>query len=173
MKPTALITGASSPLGLSLIEKLKDVYNLILIYNENLEPLKKYVDNHRVIHCDFTKEDEILNLIKEINEMGVNISLLINMAALTKDSLKEDINMPDFTDSYKVNVYAPLKLIISLPLNSSVILNISSTDGIDTFNEYGIVYSLTKSSMIHLTKILSSISEKFMPLPLTTSIQKL
>ena len=75
------------------------------------------------------------------------------MSAITLDSPIEEINMNNFTSSYKVNTYAPLKLITEL--KPEIAVNISSTDGIDTYNEYNIIYSLTKSSLIKLTEILS------------------
>ena len=153
MKKNILLTGASSDLGIDLIETLKSEYNLILIYNKHKEKLKKYVDNSILIHSNFTKEKDINNLINEINKKNVNIYALINMSAITLDSPIEEINMNNFTSSYKVNTYAPLKLITEL--KPEIAVNISSTDGIDTYNEYNIIYSLTKSSLIKLTEILS------------------
>ena len=153
MKKTIILTGASSDIGLTLIEYLKDDYNLILIYNTHKNKLKKYVDNLSVIHCDF--ENEISKLITYINKKYVNIYGLINIATLTKDTPIEKINKKNFLNSYTVNVYAPLKLITKLNFKNGVIINISSTDALDTYNEYNIIYSLTKSSLIKLTEILS------------------
>ena len=72
MKKYIVITGASSPLGLEIVKKLDPVYNLILIYNQNYEPLKKYVDKYLVINTNLESEDEILKLTDTLKKKNVD-----------------------------------------------------------------------------------------------------
>ena len=52
-----------------------------------------------------------------------------------------------------VNVVAPLML--AKLIKKGVIINISSTDGIDTYNELNITYAVSKAALNHLTKSLA------------------
>ena len=156
MKKTILITGASCEIGQCLIKELSDVYNLVLIYNQNYEPLKKYVDKYLVINTNLESEDEILKLTDTLKKKNVNIYALINIAGISLDSPLTDINMYDFTKTFIINTYAPLKL--TLMLKPEIVINLSSTDAIDTFNEYNLVYALSKNSLLEMTNLLSKLT---------------
>lgn len=156
MKKTILITGASCEIGQCLIKELCDVYNLVLIYNQNYEPLKKYVDKYLVINTNLESEDEILKLTDTLKKKNVDIYALINIAGISLDSPFTDINMDDFIKTFIINTYAPLKL--TLMLKPKIVINLSSTDAIDTFNEYNLVYSLSKNSLLEMTNLLSELT---------------
>lgn len=145
-----LIVGGSSDIGISLAKYLKDKDNEVIItYNNNKIDLKD-IDT---IHCDVTNEEEIEKIIKELGR----IDCLINMAAISRDNLLLVSSKLDFMDTLEVNLvgsYLTSK-IYSKYNDSGIIINIASTDGIDTYNEYNMFYSVSKAGLIHLSKCLS------------------
>ena len=145
-----LIVGGSSDIGISLAKYLKEKDNEVIItYNKN-KPTVKDVD---IIHCDVTNEEEIEKIIKELGR----IDCLINMAAISRDNLLLDSSKLDFMDTLEVNLvgsYLTSK-IYSKYNDNGMIINIASTDGMDTYNEYNMFYSVSKAGLIHLSKCLS------------------
>ena len=145
-----LIVGGSSDIGISLAKYLRDKNNQVIItYNSN----KIDLTDIDIVHCDVTNEEEIDKIIKDLGR----IDCLINMAAISRDNLLLDSSKTDFMDTLEVNLvgsYLTSK-IYSKYNNNGMIINIASTDGIDTFNEYNMFYAVSKAGLIHLTKSLS------------------
>ena len=148
-KMRVLIVGGSSDIGISLAKYLKDKDNEVIItYNKN----KPNVTDIDIIHCDVTNEEEIEKIIKELGR----IDCLINMAAISRDNLLLVSSKLDFMDTLEVNLVGSyLTSKIYSKYNNGIIINISSTDGIDTYNEYNMFYSVSKAGLIHLSKCLS------------------
>lgn len=151
---TALITGASSELGESLIKNLKNKYNLILLYNSHkLDTFKEY-ENYK---CDLNNEEGLNKTINQIKEKHNKINLIINLAANSRDFPAEEITSKEFLKTLNINVVSPFILIQQLLEQNGIAINISSTDGIDTFNEYNLTYATSKSALLHETKQLALI----------------
>ncbi len=165
-KKIICITGAAKGIGAKVAEIFaKNGYNIILHYNsssllaENLKRTleQKYVINVYLYQADLSKEDEINALINYIKSITDHLDVLVNNAAISLDcdiSLK---SKKEFVNVLEVNLIAPFILIrgLSSILNSSVVINISSTDGIDTGSTYNIDYSVSKAGLNNLTQILS------------------
>ncbi len=149
----AIITGASSELGYSISQVLKDDYHLILLSNSHkLHNNNLNIDTYQ---CDFNNQKQLDNTIKKIKEKYETIDLLINVAARSIDREKENITSEEFLKTLNVNVVVPFILVQQLLKKDSIVINISSTDGIDTFNEYNLTYATSKSALIHETKQLA------------------
>ena len=153
---TALITGASSEMGLSIAKSLEGRYRLILVVNTN--DLGYKFSNAEIIKCDFNNEDSVNEFINRIKEKYNKIDLIINVAARSIDYNVDEIEKKEFLDVLNVNTIIPFILIKDL-LNKKggVAINISSTDGVDTYNEYNLMYATSKAALNHLTKQLSYI----------------
>ncbi|MBQ8891270.1 MAG: SDR family oxidoreductase [Bacilli bacterium] len=164
-----LITGASIGIGQSLALKLAGMnYNLMLTYcnNENLcLNLKDYIINNYDVKCvvkklDLRDEDNIKNIIDEFkNELG-NLDILVNNASFSCDNLIEDKTKEEFMDVLDVNLvgtFLMCKYGSRIMNKDSLIINMSSTDGIDTYSIYNIDYAVSKAGIIALTKSLSLI----------------
>ena len=166
MKKTALITGASGGLGLAIANIMSKDYNLVLTYNTNEKPLKdleeklKDVTKIKIIKCDLTNEEDIKNLVEEsINEFS-KIDVLINNAATCYDEPVELKTKETFMKVLDINLVAPFLLSKyvaqhMLEQKQGKIINISSTNGIDTNYPESVDYDASKAGLISLTKNLA------------------
>lgn len=144
MAKKVLITGCSSDIGKSITNIFLDNgYEVIGTYNTNIE---KNIKSYKV---DLTNEKEIDSLVKKVG----NIDILINNAALSLDSPVEEKTKEEFMNVLDVNLVAPFLLIKKL--NPSVVVNIASTDGINTYSNLNVDYSASKAGLINLTKSLA------------------
>ena len=108
------------------------------------------------IHLDVTNEEEIVDISNKID----NIDLLINLSAISKDNNYLDKTKEEFMKVLEVNLvgmFLVIKHFSKKINNNGLIINMSSTDGIDTYNELSIDYSASKAGIISLTKTFSLI----------------
>ena len=164
-----LITGASIGIGNSLALKLASLgYNLYLTYFNNQEicsNLKKEIENKYKVKCfieklDLKDEDNIKNIIKDFNNKLGNLDILVNNASTSCDNLIEDKTKKEFMEVLEVNLVGTFlmsKYAKNIMNSNGLILNMTSTDGIDTYSIYNIDYSVSKAAIIQLTKCLSLI----------------
>lgn len=156
----ALITGANCDIGISLSKALLDLgYNLYLGCNktsDNIDKLMSKYNNITKIHLDVTNEEEIIETSNKID----NIDLLINLSAICMDNNYLDKTKEEFMKVLEVNlvgIFLVIKHLSKKMNNNGLIINMSSTDGIDTYNELSIDYSASKAGIISLTKTFSLI----------------
>lgn len=145
-----LIVGGSSDIGISLAKYLKDKGNEVIVtYNKN----KLDIDDIEILHCDVTKEDEIEDVISKLG----HIDCLINMAAISRDNLLLNSCKDDFIDTLEVNLVGSYltSRIYSKYNDNGMIINVASTDGINTYNEYNMFYAVSKAGLIHMSKCLA------------------
>jgi len=164
-----LITGASVGIGRSLAIKMASLgYNLLLTYNTNefkCKELQDYIlDNYDVKciiqKCDLRVEDNIKDVYKKFKENLGNIDVLVNNASVSLDNLIEDKSALEFKEVINVNLvgtFLMCKYGYNLMNKDGIIINMSSTDGIDTYSLYNIDYAISKAGIIQLTKSLSLI----------------
>lgn len=163
------ITGSNGQLGKFISRGFLNLgAKLILIDKDKVSKVKN--KNITYFQCEFTSRLEKENLIKLIKKKFKHIDILINNAALTgnelyknKDSTKE---LYFWDKSLEVNLTSTNKLIYSLkPLLAKSrypsIINIGSLHGVispdnqlytNTNIKNYASYSVSKSSIIHLTK---------------------
>ena len=165
MKKTALITGASSEVGSSISKVLaSNNINIIIHYNTNYESAseleKEIKENYNVdvllIKADLTKEEEINKLVEESLNKFNKIDILINNAALDKPNLFNKKTSDEFKEILDVNLIAPF--ILSKKIGNEMvknnygkIINIASTNGIDTYYPMCLDYDASKAALISLT----------------------
>lgn len=154
----ALITGITSDLGLAFARKLvEEGYTIVGTYHNNQnkalaikEEIKDKIELYKV---DLTNEEEIKYLCTTISDIDV----LINNACTYHDCSLEEKTKANFIDTLEVNLIAPFLLIkyLSPNMQKGHIINISSTDAINTYNEINFDYASSKAGLITLTKALS------------------
>ena len=156
-----LVTGSTGTLGEELIKTLsKNNYNVIAHYHTNeikVQKLKEQLPNIEFIKSDLTSEEEINKMIGKINEKYKHIDILINNAAFYQDEALEEKTKETFMKVLDVNLIAPFLLSkkigkYMLEEKKGKIINIASTNGIDTFYPESVDYDASKAALINLTK---------------------
>ena len=163
-RKTVLITGASKGLGAAIAKVFASHnHNIILNYNNSeeeafklAEELKKFNVEVLPVKADITNEDEIKHMVNiSINKFR-KIDVLINNAGIALDTTFEDKTKENFIKTIDTNLIGPFLLSkyvgeSMLKEKQGCIINISSTNGIDTYYEYSLDYDASKAGMISLT----------------------
>ena len=155
MKKIALITGVSKGLGKVLAINLSSIgYDIIGTYNTDLEGVPENIDCYKL---DLNSTESTNKFISDIKSKYDHIDLLINNAALSLDNEFLNKTKDEFMKVLEANLVGPFLLIQGLYciMESSIIINIGSTDGINTYSSINIDYSASKAGLINLTKSLS------------------
>ena len=169
MKKVVLVTGSSSGIGREIVRKLASIYEVIIHYNNNYNnalKLKEELDNlyHKdilMVKCDLSKEEEIDSMLNTIYDRYNSIDILINNAAVAIDTDFVDKTKENFMKTLEVNLVAPFLLSKKIGLKmkenkEGVIINISSTNGIDTLYPESIDYDASKAGLINLSTNLAN-----------------
>ncbi len=165
-----LVTGSSRGLGKSIIlEYAKNGNDVIINYNNSKEEaleLKHYVEStYRVkalvIHCDISKESDIDNMINEIYKELGHLDILVNNASIALDQDFELKTKNDFMKTLEINLVGTYLLskkigLKMLKVKSGNIINISSTNGLETTYPESIDYDASKAGIISLTHNLAN-----------------
>lgn len=169
MKKVVLVTGSSSGIGREIVRKLASDYEVIIHYNnsyDNALKLKEELDNlyHRdvlMVKCDLSKEEEIDSMLSTIYTRYNSIDILVNNAGIAIDTVFEDKTKENFMKTLEVNLVAPFLLSKKIGLKmkdnkEGIIINISSTNGIDTMYPEGLDYDASKAGLINLSSNLAN-----------------
>lgn len=166
---TVLVTGASRGLGRSIALKFaENNHNIVINYNnskDEAQELEKYIKNNYkvevlVIKADVSNEIEVKNMFNEIINKFNHIDIVVNNAGIAIDTIFEDKTIDNFhkildtnlIGTFLVSKYASKYM---LEKKEGNIINISSTNGIDTYYPYSMDYDASKAGVISLTKNLS------------------
>lgn len=162
---TILVTGSAQGLGASIIEKFaKNGYQVVITYKSSKnkaivleEKIRKYNLNVISVKCDITKISDVRNLIKVVKNKFYNIDVLVNNASLSLDSAFENKSKDEFMRVLETNIYGTFLITRELIKNFEIkkIINISSTDSIDTYSDLNIDYSLSKCGINFMTNFFS------------------
>lgn len=165
MNKVVLITGASSGIGASTATYFaKNGYNIIINYNnsqESANQLKKQLQSSYnvivdTIKCNLEMEDEIKNMVNFVISKFNRIDVLINNAGIAIDTDFQDKTKDNFIKTLDINLIAPFllsRLIGNFMKEQGFgsIINISSTNGIDTYYPESVDYDCSKAGLISLT----------------------
>ena len=162
---TVLITGASSGLGSKIAEKYaKNGYNVIINYNNNEDSANKLKNNSEntynikclVVKCDISNDNEVLEMYNKISNDFGSVDVLVNNAGITNDSEFETKTKDDFMRIFEVNTYGVY--LVSKTFGKDMyerkkgsIINISSSNAIDSYYEFSADYDASKAAVVNLT----------------------
>ena len=165
MNKNVLVTGGTRGIGEAISREFaKKGYDLIINYvnsNEKAQNLKQELEkeyNIKVlpIQTDISNEIAIKNMVDTvINEFG-KIDVLVNNAGIFIDREFEDRTVEDWKKTLDINLIAPFvltKLVGKemMKQKSGAIINISSTNGLNTYYPTSVDYDASKSGLISLT----------------------
>lgn len=165
MKKTVLITGGSRGIGKATsLEFAKHGYNIVINYvNDDISAknLKSYiVENYDVdvmlCKCNVSSEDGVKGMVNSIIDNYGNIDVLVNNAGIAIDTTFDDKKMEDFKKILDVNLIGPFILSrevgnYMLKQGFGSIINVSSTNALDTYYEYSLDYDASKAGLVSLT----------------------
>lgn len=160
-----LVTGGSRGIGEAISREFaKKGYNVIINFKNSIdraEELKEELEAEygvsvMLAQADITDEVSVENMIDEIiTELG-SIDVLVNNAGIVIDREFEDRTLQDWKETLNVNLIAPFlltKLVGSemVKQEHGSIVNISSTNGINTYYPTSVDYDASKAGLISLT----------------------
>ena len=165
MKKTVLITGGSRGIGKATsLEFAKHGYNIVINYvNDDISAknLKSYiVENYDVdvmlCKCNVSSEDGVKGMVNSIIDNYGNIDVLVNNAGIAIDTTFDDKKIEDFKKILDVNLIGPFILSrevgnYMLKQGFGSIINVSSTNALDTYYEYSLDYDASKAGLVSLT----------------------
>lgn len=167
MSKVALVTGASRSLGSEIIREFaKDGIDVVINYHTEEEKAKelvseitnKYHVKAIMIGCDISIEEEVRAMFAYIEREFGKLDYLINNAAIANDGIFLDKTGEDFMKVYQTNLVGAFlcsKYAAKIMPQDGAIVNISSTNGIDTYYTYGADYDCSKAALISLTNNLA------------------
>lgn len=169
MKKTVLITGGTRGIGReTAIKFAENNYNIIINYYKNDElanKLKRKIENEYhvkvlLFKADISKESQVIDLIKNCFQKFKRIDVLVNNAGILIDKDYNEKNINDFELILNVNLIGTF--LVSKYVGNYMkkqqkgkIINISSTNGINSYSPTTIDYDASKAGVISLTKNLA------------------
>ena len=160
-----LVTGSTRGIGkATILEFAKKGYDVVINYVKNDElakTLKEEIEStYKVkalaIKADITSEVEVDNMVKQIvNEFG-HLDVLVNNAGIAIDKEFDDRTPEDWSKTLTTNLigtFIVAKRVGEVMLNQKKgnIINVSSTNGINSFFPTSIDYDASKAGLINLT----------------------
>lgn len=163
--PTVLITGASRGIGAATAESFASHnYNVVINFHtrkEQAEKLKeileqKYKIEVSLFQADISKEEEVKQMYLFVMKKYRKIDCLVNNAAMSKDDNLEEKSAKDFNQVLETNLTGTFLMCKYFgnkmkEQKKGKIINISSTNAIDTYEPYSIDYDASKAGIISLT----------------------
>ena len=165
MNKVVLISGGAKGIGKAIALELgKQGYDIVINYLTSESEAHKLKDdiikNYGVrclaIQADVSKEDEVDKMVSLIESELGGVDILINNAAIDLSNLFHLKNADEFRKTLDVNVVGAFncsKRVYRHMLDQEYgrIINISSTNGINTYYPMCIDYDASKAALISLT----------------------
>lgn len=164
-----LVTGSSKGIGRATIKKFaSEGYDVVIHYNNSerealslQKEIEEYNVKSMVIKCDMSVEEDIKYMFKKVIDNFGTIDVLVNNAGVAIDTTFEDKTVENFRYTLSVNLIGPFVLsrLVGDTMyknKKGTIINISSTNGIDTTYEESLDYDASKAGLISLTHNLAS-----------------
>lgn len=165
MRRVALITGGAKGIGAAIATELAATnHDIVINYltsekeaNALAEMLSaKFGVIVLALKCDVSKEDQVDSMVKEIESKLGGVDILINNAAIDLSSMWHEKKADDFKKTLEVNVvgaYNVARRVYKHMLDKKWgrIINVSSTNGINTYFPMCVEYDASKAALISLT----------------------
>ncbi len=163
-----LVTGASRGIGKAVATGFgKEGAKVVVNYskskskaNEVVKEIEKYGGEAISIKCDISDENQVRDMIEKAVQRFSRLDILVNNAGIGFLSNFEEMKTEQWKRTFDVNMlggflcskYAAKQM---LKQKYGRIVNIASTDGINTYDPRSIDYAATKAAVINFTKSLA------------------
>lgn len=163
----SLITGGSRGIGRGIAERLAELGSNVVITarSESVkEVAKEIADKYNVkalgVAGDISKDSDVKELFKAINDEFGTLDICVNNAGISKDSLTMRTDVDDFAQVLDVNLKSVFMvskeaMLIMMKKKHGRIINMSSIIGIKG-NKGQPSYSASKAGIIGLTKTMAA-----------------
>ena len=165
MNKVVLVTGSSRGIGKATItEFAKKGYDVVINYKNSEKEateLKEQLQNDYnikaiTVRADISNENDVKNMVDIILKEFGKIDVLVNNAGIAIDKEFEDRTVDDWKQTLTTNLIGPFVVSkyvgeVMMKEKSGKIINISSTNGINSFFPTSIDYDASKAGVINLT----------------------
>lgn len=156
---SALVIGSNSDIGLAICKKFRRAgIQVIGVGSATSASEVEWVDDY--YSCDLTSDDECKNLIKSMQNDGINVDKFIYCAGHYVAKPLKSTTYADYLNSFILNTAAPAFIssrITKLRSNAQeqqAIVVVGSVSGVLTEPGLG-AYSASKAALEHITRILA------------------
>ena len=159
-----IVTGAGRGIGATIAKELaKENYNVVVCYNQSGEKAKnvynqlaRYNTKPMMVKCDISNEQEVKQMVESVFVKYGRIDALVNNSAVCFDALFQNKTVDNFKETLNVNVVGTFlvsKYVGEIMYNQRYgkIVNLSSTNGINTYFPMCIDYDASKAAINSLT----------------------
>ena len=166
-RKVVLITGASRGIGRSTaIKYAQNNYNVVINYNNSYDKARELGDylvstygiEVMIVKADVGNEVEVRDMVDKVISKFGNIDVLVNNAGVAIDTTFEDKTKSNFMKTLEINLVGTFLVskYFSKIMPTGSIINISSTNGIDSYYVESLDYDASKSGVISLTHNLAN-----------------
>ena len=149
-----LVTGGARGLGLAIsLYYLKMGHSVVVNYNNSsdlaLKLKSEYGDRVSIVKADVSNEDDVKRMFDALGKLDV----VVNNAGIAKDSDPMEKSAEEFLEVIRVNLLGTF-LVSKYAVNhvdKGCIVNISSTNALDTYYPESLDYDASKAGVISLT----------------------
>lgn len=164
MRKVALVTGGAKGIGAAIVRELANAgLDVVINYltseaeaNALVNELSRLGVNVLSYKCDVSKEKEVDEMIKFIESKLGSVDILVNNAAVDLSCMWHEKNADTFRKTLDVNVVGAFNVAHRvykgmMDKKWGRVVNISSTNGIDTNYPMCLEYDASKAALISLT----------------------
>jgi NAD(P)-dependent dehydrogenase (short-subunit alcohol dehydrogenase family) len=156
-----VITGTSRGIGYEMVALLTNAGHNVLALSRDPAPISGLdISNCHCFSCDITEASDIKRAAAFVKEKWARVDVLINNSGALVNKPFRELNLQDFENSYKVNVFGAAMLtqaMLPFMTKTGHVVNVSSMGGVQGSAKFpGLVaYSSSKGALITLTEVLA------------------
>lgn len=162
MNKAAIVTGASSGIGLEISKTLCGQGYEVYGFGRNFEGTNRCASFHPMI-CDILDTKKLCESVRQIAKQN-SVHILVNNAGVGYYGLHEELNPKKIQELVRTNLEAPMiltqQLLRDLKKNAGYIINISSVTANES-NPHGCAYGATKAGLASFSRSLFEEARKY------------